>query len=665
MMKRSRTRTLLRSKTGGLQPPTSPTSENQSGSRPSTSAADEGGGLAGEPSSPGQRRRSTDGAFESTTAEQQGKTRETSAQSRWKQAAGGKLGKKKPGVVNLVAALLDQGANSGISAAERRNVFSHARSFLAERSKDVPAETSTERAGIRSMKAVIAGTKRTHRSSAFVSALKEFSDEQKARRLNAVNEMEELEEHSPMLPYSDMLEEACQTAATLNELSRDVKEKGQVITATSDAINRALGILKQLKDASQCEIKSLREVRELSESRGLSKSILVGLASDIAAMREALRSQAASQGRSDAQAPEETSKLDMQKYMSTLDAGIRRLTEIGDDHFQQLHDQAMDQDLPEECPQDQEEEEHGETEAGDIRAESSEEAEACEDPQAEAEGALETAECHGIPLPEETATEETAAEPEQPHEPGSRVAEAFEDDARICDRTAPEVAPGEAEQVSLEQMIPEASAIAYDAEPKAPQALLQSAMMPKADLPASAGFSEREVRSARGSGRVKLPKLSPRARSEPDNFDWRMESLSREELALLNLVIDEGPSLQYSSSSHSVTHDPARERLWKKVFGVDELPRAVKKAAGASSSHLALSPSESPRERSHRRPKTATLAALVALPEPLSPFHSPPSSSRSFPSQPTELLLPTFHPSPPASPRKGPLWHFERRRVGL
>lgn len=70
---------------------------------------------------------------------------------------------------------------------------------------------------------------------------------------------------------------------------------------------------------------------------------------------------------------------------------------------------------------------------------------------------------------------------------------------------------------------------------------------------------------------VRLPALTRRNRKNTDDLDWNMEDLNAEELTLLTSVIDED---EPSSSLQSVSHDPAKERLWKSVFGLDDMSLA-------------------------------------------------------------------------------------------
>jgi len=120
---------------------------------------------------------------------------------------------------------------------------------------------------------------------------------------------------------------------------------------------------------------------------------------------------------------------------------------------------------------------------------------------------------------------------------------------------------------------------------------------------------------------VRLPALTRRNRKNTDDLDWTMEDLNAEELTLLTSVIDED---EPSNSLQSVSHDPAKERLWKSVFGLDDMSPSRRDQQALPPPQRRqlpqLLPKSGPETLQGTSPKQKPLARLVEHPQtPRSP----------------------------------------------
>mmetsp|Transcript_36208 Transcript_36208/g.65706 ORF Transcript_36208/g.65706 Transcript_36208/m.65706 type:complete len:806 (-) Transcript_36208:92-2509(-) len=320
-----------------------------------------------------QRREGNKLNFSSETAVQQGRANrrhsgdgsDVKGASKWS-----RVKKKRPSIVTVMTAVIDTGGGNQISTADRRNVFSFARSMLAQ--DDQKESDVDETRGKRVMHSVLAGTRRLSRAKIAVGALISEAEEGKSRRQSeaevaaaaaaaaeaerqalaeaeaeaqaAANAEEsageEEDDKGPYKDYSYLLEVACEAAAKLNEMSRNYAEfKGIVENAQS--ISECMGLLQQLRQASAAGSEDMREIAAtFEEGSQLSKDMLRKLEGDIASMQKALRIIQVQEKK------ERSSDTDVESTLQKISKSVKRMKEVNEDEIsdvtQYLAENAVD-----------------------------------------------------------------------------------------------------------------------------------------------------------------------------------------------------------------------------------------------------------------------------------------------------------------------------------
>ncbi|CAL1131506.1 unnamed protein product [Cladocopium goreaui] len=201
---------------------------------------------------------------------------QSSEEIKREEAMGGKLNPAQESTFPLTH-------NEPLSLAFKRQVLSTARAYLSEKQEE---RQPGDRLGLR---CAVLASRRTSKASRFIRNLKENAIEQKLLAVEKRMQHMEGDETGP----DQMLDEACQLAAQLHELSNNDSinlEIGQIaesITVCTDLLNnlRATGLSHTLHLEQIAE-----DLNGVHEGHGISKALLSELQKDIAAMRSAIES---------------------------------------------------------------------------------------------------------------------------------------------------------------------------------------------------------------------------------------------------------------------------------------------------------------------------------------------------------------------------------------
>eukprot|EP00930_Biecheleria_cincta_P031547 TRINITY_DN21899_c0_g1_i1.p1 TRINITY_DN21899_c0_g1~~TRINITY_DN21899_c0_g1_i1.p1 ORF type:complete len:713 (-),score=140.48 TRINITY_DN21899_c0_g1_i1:372-2468(-) len=607
--------------------------------------------------------------FESDTAVLQGRV---DSQELHAKESGTRKWRKRATAVAKLTCLSAPISDNGVTAAARRNVFSKARTFMMQQ------QLASDAAGLggkmAAAKAVLDGSRSDTRQRRCVRLLQENAAERRNQR-----QAEEEEDNSPIQDYSSLLDDACEYAASLHELSRSYAEMAETntVTSTLGKIDHCMDLLKALRDSGAACIESLTQAREISESGQLSQALLANLADEIAAMREALAS--SRQGTSNKSGEKTLGRGSGSKLLDVL----RQLGEKGDGmqtscegYFDKIHSKAMQQEMPEETAEDQDDLAARRLQAAWLRKRKT---------------VGQVIACKGPPMmPEKEREEEKEDEQEgseEEQQPEQQVPQAQEQaplekddkedddkkevamssvpmpDAAEISRSSPCSRPSTAESAPIKPsrfIFREARPPALDIQGVKNQtpekyattpAALQTQTMASVSLVLQPKPPDADASPAKSqSPKVRLPLLRapPRASDDDGRICKNMDDLKPEELELLRFVIDEEagqapvrtsrssvsanglpaartprsakrlgstsptrrtnaviaysglrdkpvsptsrePRHSCSGSSRSVTHDPAKERLWREVF---ELDKSLGKAVVARSAWAESEPGE-------------------------------------------------------------------------
>ncbi|CAE7211333.1 rotA [Symbiodinium sp. CCMP2592] len=539
----------------------------------------------------------------------------------------------KASITKLVPQILKEPGSGGIGVAARRTIFGHARNFLQRQTAQQPEKmmlmVRSVVAGAKSHGHQQGFVTALHENAEEKKQERTLLQDEFEEGLESID----MSWKSGALTSSDLLEEAIRQVARLREMAED-SEADELLQQTHDTIDSCTSMLGELRALLDVDVQVFRVAEKIEESKARAKALIQDLQCDIDAMRDAL-AQARGPSRSpqkkvqfeetksilstfcdganklieyslarldekymrgllseEAEAAEAVSKEDCDASAASEDfdgGALEELEEMGDLAHNGTRPAAgslSDQDRPQSdwsFEQEQEQEQAGKEEQVERRDQHGTEAEELE--EEEEEEAKEEDEEN-----EEEFRELSAATPQTAVQLGEGAesvrgtgkielefhlegAEEAEHSVFGIPSAGPSQAPGSPnrseEKDDEEEAEPEQEAMdAVDAEEEEePKKTKRSKKAKKAKRTPAAPVPQVKTR-IEILPPVRLPALTRRNRKNTDDLDWNMEDLNAEELTLLTSVIDED---EPSNSLQSVSHDPAKERLWKSVFGLDDM----------------------------------------------------------------------------------------------